>query len=170
MFLDKTIETNEPSYLFMRENTRDLKDGDIRISQVTGNNLNRANQFLKDHREYQYQSRIRMKDLNWRKYFLCYVDNVLVCMTGFACHTWGYETRTFSNICDVIHTSYRNTDHLSRMKMMIFSYLSDFGVKEVDIQINSLNVDGLLMNNRLGFQRIKQHDDHVYMRLDLTDY
>lgn len=153
----------------MQEQTPSLFSEHMKIVQVTSRTLNTANYLIRHADRYTYLTCIHESRLKYTKYFIGYVGNKPVCLTGFNTHKWGYASRTFSNTCSVIHEKYANSGYMSEMKNRLYTYLEVCGIDEVDVQISHGNRQSILTHNMLGFQMLMNFEGHTFMRLKFNN-
>jgi RimJ/RimL family protein N-acetyltransferase len=152
---------------FIKEQTPDLTTSRLTIKQVTDETLELVNHLMCFSNDYTYITRITRTRLRHTKYFIAFVDQKPVCVSGFNMHEWGYDTKTFSILGNVTVPGYEEHNYMKEMRTALLTYLTEFGFTRVSVQIHQDGKTSIKMHEELGFTHVKSSMDHVFMCREL---
>ncbi len=153
---------------FIREETPVLFSKRLRIVQVTPELVEVANYLISQGGRNILVKNITKDTLNKTKYFIGYVGDVPVAITGFKMSKWGYSSSQFNNTSDVTNKDYRRKGYMVELKLMIYRYIKQLGVQYIHIHIQKGNKVSIALAEKIGFVREKTYKDNVFMKLNLN--
>ncbi len=162
-----TYLLNTMHYSFIQEETPTLMSERMRITQVTTELLQDVNFLMRHSNGHVYNTNITPNTLKRAKYFIGYVDDIPVAITGFRMVRWGYTSFRFTTTGSVTSESYRREGYMTELKSTLFKYITELGVCSIYTCVHKNNIANISIAMKFGFVKNKMFKSHVFMRLTL---
>jgi tRNA1(Val) A37 N6-methylase TrmN6 len=161
--------TTTPEKRFMTEDVPDLVSDRLVIRQVKPEMLQDLNNLLGYAEGMLFRTKVTEKTLNDTKYFIGYLDGVPITLKGIRMTKWMYPTRVFSGSGSVTHPDYRRKGYMTEMKLRLFEYMKQLGIRHYREQVKQSNTASLIVNEKIGGVVEGEFDDMILIRFDLVD-